>query len=97
MDALSPLAPWVGLSSQRVLTSVLSSGNAFDLKGAVCEVETLTIKESCKIGRRTFFPNSRMELSRSFIEKVFPWEEVIEAHKLMESNQTMGKLICTID
>lgn len=26
------------------VTSVLSSGNAFDLKGVVCEVETLTIK-----------------------------------------------------
>jgi NADPH:quinone reductase-like Zn-dependent oxidoreductase len=31
------------------------------------------------------------------IEKVFPWEKVQDAHKLMESNQTKGKLICTID
>ena len=30
------------------------------------------------------------------IEKVFKWEEVAEAHKLLESNQTKGKLICTI-
>jgi NADPH2:quinone reductase len=31
------------------------------------------------------------------IEKVFPWETVQDAHRLMESNQTKGKLICTID
>ncbi|KAH8821111.1 hypothetical protein F5884DRAFT_720803 [Xylogone sp. PMI_703] len=31
-----------------------------------------------------------------FIEKVFPWEQVADAHKLMEKNLTKGKLICTI-
>lgn len=31
-----------------------------------------------------------------FVEKVFPWEEIKKAHELMESNQTKGKLICTI-
>ncbi|KAL4882571.1 hypothetical protein BJY04DRAFT_186436 [Aspergillus karnatakaensis] len=31
-----------------------------------------------------------------FVEKVFSWEDVVEAHKLMESNQTKGKIICTI-
>lgn len=30
------------------------------------------------------------------IEKVFPWEEIVMAHELMESNQTKGKIICTI-
>ena len=32
-----------------------------------------------------------------FVEKVFKWEDVIEAHKLMETNKTKGKIICTID
>jgi NADPH:quinone reductase-like Zn-dependent oxidoreductase len=31
------------------------------------------------------------------IEKVFPWEDIQEAHRLMESNKTKGKLICKID
>jgi NADPH:quinone reductase-like Zn-dependent oxidoreductase len=31
------------------------------------------------------------------IEKVLPWEEIQKAHELMESNQTKGKIICTID
>ena len=31
-----------------------------------------------------------------YIEKVFPWEQVVDAHKLMETNQTKGKIICTI-
>ena len=31
-----------------------------------------------------------------FVEKVFPWEEIVEAHKLMEKNVSKGKIICTI-
>ena len=31
------------------------------------------------------------------VEKVFPWEKIQEAHELMESNRTKGKIICTID
>ena len=31
------------------------------------------------------------------IERVFPWEEIQQAHELMESNQTMGKIICRVD
>ena len=31
------------------------------------------------------------------IEKVFPWEDIVKAHQLMESNQTKGKVICRID
>lgn len=30
------------------------------------------------------------------IEKVFPWEQIQEAHRLMESNKTKGKIICTV-
>jgi NADPH:quinone reductase-like Zn-dependent oxidoreductase len=32
-----------------------------------------------------------------FIEKVFPWEKVVDAHKMMEKNTSKGKIICTID
>jgi NADPH:quinone reductase-like Zn-dependent oxidoreductase len=31
-----------------------------------------------------------------FITKILPFEQIIEAHKLLESNQTMGKIICTV-
>lgn len=31
-----------------------------------------------------------------FVEKVFKFEDIIEAHKLMEANKTKGKIICTI-
>ena len=31
-----------------------------------------------------------------YVDKVFPWEQIIEAHKLMEKNVTKGKIICTI-
>ena len=32
-----------------------------------------------------------------YIEKVMSWEKIIDAHKLLETNQTKGKIICTID
>lgn len=32
-----------------------------------------------------------------FTEKVFGWEEVGEAHRLMERNETMGKIICRVE
>ncbi|KAL1646384.1 hypothetical protein SLS58_003344 [Diplodia intermedia] len=31
-----------------------------------------------------------------FVEKVFPFEHIVDAHKLLESNKTKGKIICTI-
>ena len=31
------------------------------------------------------------------IEKVFPWEDIVQAHQLMETNRTKGKIICRID
>lgn len=32
-----------------------------------------------------------------FVEQVFPWEQIVEAHKTMEKNTSKGKLICTIN
>ena len=31
-----------------------------------------------------------------FLEKVFEMEEIQQAHELLESNQTMGKIICRV-
>lgn len=31
-----------------------------------------------------------------FVEKVFPFEKIADAHRLLESNQTKGKIICTV-
>jgi len=31
-----------------------------------------------------------------FVEKVFPFEQIVEAHQLLESNKTKGKIICTV-
>ena len=39
------------------------------------------------------FINGRYKV---YIEKVFPWEKVSEAHQLLESNTTKGKVICTV-
>ncbi|KAJ5893323.1 quinone oxidoreductase [Penicillium taxi] len=31
-----------------------------------------------------------------FVEKVFPFEDIVQAHQLMETNTTKGKIICVI-
>lgn len=31
-----------------------------------------------------------------FVEKVFPWEQIVEAHQFMEKDISKGKIICTI-
>lgn len=31
-----------------------------------------------------------------FVERVFDWEDIVQAHELMESNKTKGKIICRI-
>lgn len=31
-----------------------------------------------------------------FVEKALDWDNIVEAHQLMESNQTQGKIICTV-
>ncbi|MCJ1466559.1 RNA-dependent ATPase [Pseudocyphellaria aurata] len=42
-------------------------------------------------------PGLRDGRLKLFTEKVFGWEDVAEAHRLMETNQTMGKIICTVE
>jgi len=32
-----------------------------------------------------------------YVDKVLPWEKIVEAHQLMEKNTSKGKIICTID
>jgi NADPH:quinone reductase-like Zn-dependent oxidoreductase len=31
-----------------------------------------------------------------FVDKVLPWESIVEAHQFMEKNTSKGKIICTI-
>ncbi|PYH97740.1 quinone oxidoreductase [Aspergillus ellipticus CBS 707.79] len=42
-------------------------------------------------------PKFNDQTFKIFIEKVFPFENIAEAHRLLESNQTKGKIICTIN
>lgn len=42
-------------------------------------------------------PKMRKGEFKILIEKVFPWEDIVKAHELMESNKTKGKIICKID
>ncbi|KAI9740934.1 MAG: hypothetical protein M1818_004540 [Claussenomyces sp. TS43310] len=45
----------------------------------------------------TYLPRFEDGSFKIFVEKVFDWEKIVDAHKLMESNKTKGKIICTID
>lgn len=39
------------------------------------------------------FKDGRFKL---FVDKVLPWEQIQDAHRLLEGNKTKGKVICTI-
>lgn len=32
-----------------------------------------------------------------FVEKTFPFEQIVQAHQLLETNSTKGKVICTVE
>ena len=42
-------------------------------------------------------PRFRDGSFKVFVEKVFPMQQIADAHRLMESNATKGKLICVIN
>lgn len=43
-----------------------------------------------------YLPNFEDGTFKVFVEKVFKMEDIQEAHRLMESNKTKGKIICTV-
>ena len=45
----------------------------------------------------SFLPLFEDGTFKIFVEKVFSWEDVAEAHKLLESNMTKGKIVCVIN
>lgn len=50
----------------------------------------------CKIFVSETLPHLQAGKFKLFVEAVFPWEKVADAHRLMESNQTKGKIVCVI-
>lgn len=45
---------------------------------------------------REVLPAMREGKLRGFVEKVFDWGEVADAHRLMEGNGVKGKIICRV-
>jgi NADPH:quinone reductase-like Zn-dependent oxidoreductase len=44
-----------------------------------------------------YLPNFENRTFKIFLEKTFNWEDIQDAHRLMESNKTKGKIICIIN
>lgn len=42
-------------------------------------------------------PGLKAGTFETHVERVLDWSRIVEAHQLMESNETKGKIICTID
>lgn len=53
--------------------------------------------ELCKLFVKEVLPLIEAGKLKLMIEKFYPWTDIVEAHKLMESNQTKGKIICNIN
>jgi NADPH:quinone reductase-like Zn-dependent oxidoreductase len=43
-----------------------------------------------------YLPKFEDGIFKLFTEKVLPWEQIIDAHHLMEKNTSKGRIICTI-
>lgn len=43
-----------------------------------------------------YLPDFESGKLKVFVDKVFPWENIQEAHELLEKNVTRGKIICTV-
>jgi len=73
------------------------------MKRARFEGSTLRSRDLEYQGRlRDLFEDKALEGLRSgefecHVDRVLPWEEIVEAHQAMERNETKWKVICTID
>ena len=77
--------------------------DAFVMKRIRYEGSTLRSRDADYQGRlrdkvvETALPKFRDRSFRIIVERIFPWEQIVDAHKLLESNVTKGKIICTIE
>lgn len=46
--------------------------------------------------RVRYIPQFEDGTFKIFVDKVFPWEKIVEAHQYMEKDVSKGKIICTI-
>jgi len=67
------------------------------IEGSSLRGRDLDYQEKLRNKLETYLPKFEDGTLKLFVDKVFKWEDVVEAHKFMESNASMGKLICTID
>lgn len=75
--------------------------SAFVMKRVRFEGSTLRSRDTVYQGRlrdklEEYMMGFQDGTFKIFVERVFPWEEVVEAHREMERNNTMGKIICRI-
>jgi NADPH:quinone reductase-like Zn-dependent oxidoreductase len=92
----------LGTMSGSVLPSGVNIG-AFVYKRVTFQGSTLRSRDESYQGRlrdqlvEHALPKFKDGSFKIFIEKVFDWEKIVEAHQLMESNKTKGKIICAIN
>jgi len=67
------------------------------LEGSSLRSRDLDYQEKLRDKLETYLAKFEDKTLKLFVDKVFKWEDVVEAHKYMEANASMGKLICTID
>lgn len=76
--------------------------SAFLLKRLRLEGSSLRSRDTEYQGRlrdklEEYLPRFEDGTFKIFVDKVLPWEKIVEAHQFMEKNTSKGKIICTID
>jgi NADPH2:quinone reductase len=103
LDALAKDGTVVALAAMSGVTVSNLNISAFVRKRVSVRGSSLRSRDEeyqadlCKLFVKEILPLIEAGKLKLMIEKIYPWTEIVEAHKLMESNQTKGKIICNID
>jgi len=93
-----------------VIVAMMSGGNIDDfnlrdiMTRRICLMTTTlrTRSPEYQVDLRNVFvekvlPHLASRDIKTVVDRVYPWEQVSEAHKRMEANANAGKIVCTID
>jgi NADPH:quinone reductase-like Zn-dependent oxidoreductase len=65
-------------------------------EGSTLRSRDLEYQEKLRDKLETYLPKFEDGSFKLFIDRVFPWESVVEAQTYMESDQSKGKIVCKI-
>ena len=66
------------------------------IEGSTLRSRDLEYQERLRDRLAEYVPDFESGKLRVFVDTVFPMEDIVKAHQLMEESKTSGKIICTV-